>query len=378
MNISEAFPQVGSPAVFYPPLCHIAGGLAPGVLLCHLLFWEGKQRHPDRWIYKTTRELTAATALTECEQNTARRKLRERGLVEESLHGLPRRLHFRVNLAVLQAAWAQAAAQEGAYGPERGEETPAPGPQEEKAETGDRETPLPDSAKCPNRTGQNPPAGEAEKPEPADAKTLCQRPENRPAVQENTTENISRETTEIPATGSPPAEMEATAPSEPVVQAMINILVKAGVSRARARELACAHPESRIRQQAGWLAYRKAHDPPGALVKAIEEEWSMPAACRKRLAAREAEMRAEAEAAAEAARREAADAQVRRQDRFWEGLPAEEQTAVRAEAEARCRASSPLLAERMAHGRVGNIGGLMIEAMRRRIIAERMEAADTS
>src|ERR1700752_4102186 len=46
---------------FPPQLVPLAGGLAPALLLGQLLYWTGKQRDPDGWIYKQQVEFQQET-----------------------------------------------------------------------------------------------------------------------------------------------------------------------------------------------------------------------------------------------------------------------------------------------------------------------------
>ena len=96
---------LSSPIAYYVTFAKIAGSVAAGVMLSQLVYWTGKGNNPDGWIWKTAAEMEEETGLTRREQETARRRLRERGFVEERLAGVPATLHYRVNLdAVMEAA----------------------------------------------------------------------------------------------------------------------------------------------------------------------------------------------------------------------------------------------------------------------------------
>jgi hypothetical protein len=85
------------PIAFHPAFARIAGSVHGGLFLSQLFYWMGKGADPDGWIYKTRDEWQAETYLTRYEQETARRDLRELGVLEEKLAGLPARLYYRVN-----------------------------------------------------------------------------------------------------------------------------------------------------------------------------------------------------------------------------------------------------------------------------------------
>lgn len=71
-----------------------------------MYYWQGKQDDPDGWIYKTQAEIEAETGLSRSEQETARRLLRQRGLLQERYKGLPRRLEFWLDEQELENRWA--------------------------------------------------------------------------------------------------------------------------------------------------------------------------------------------------------------------------------------------------------------------------------
>jgi hypothetical protein len=88
---------------YHPSFAAIAGGVTAGLFLAQLFYWHDKGSDPDGWIYKTQAEWEEETGLSRWEQETARRRLRERGLVEEKLAGLPARLHYRLDVERLIA-----------------------------------------------------------------------------------------------------------------------------------------------------------------------------------------------------------------------------------------------------------------------------------
>jgi hypothetical protein len=88
---------VGRRVVAYHP------SFAAGLFLAQLFYWHDRGSDPDGWIYKTQAEWEEETGLSRWEQETARRRLRERGLVEEKLADLPARLHYRLDVERLTA-----------------------------------------------------------------------------------------------------------------------------------------------------------------------------------------------------------------------------------------------------------------------------------
>ena len=90
--------EVGKSVVYYPELTSITGGVTATLLLSYLVHWPGHEEDEDRWGYVTQEELTACLGLSRSEQETARRNLVGRGLLEEKKKGIPCRLWYRVNM----------------------------------------------------------------------------------------------------------------------------------------------------------------------------------------------------------------------------------------------------------------------------------------
>src|SRR5687768_2800457 len=99
----RAFDALGASRIvaYQVALAHAVGSATAGLLLSQLWYWSRHttERDRDGWFYKTMDEIHAETALTRSEQMTARKKLVERGLLEEKRVGLPARMWFRVNVA---------------------------------------------------------------------------------------------------------------------------------------------------------------------------------------------------------------------------------------------------------------------------------------
>jgi hypothetical protein len=86
------------PVAYYSAFAQVSGGVTSGVLLSQLFYWTGRGADPDGWVYKSQSKWEAETGLTRREQETARKRLRERGILEEKLAGVPATLHYRVDL----------------------------------------------------------------------------------------------------------------------------------------------------------------------------------------------------------------------------------------------------------------------------------------
>ncbi len=82
---------------YYVPFSQIAGGVVPGVFLSQLYYWSGKGWYSDGWFYKSVREWTLETGLTEAEQKTARSKLLAAGFIEIRNAGRHNIRNYRLN-----------------------------------------------------------------------------------------------------------------------------------------------------------------------------------------------------------------------------------------------------------------------------------------
>ncbi len=76
-------------------------GLAAGVYVRQLVFWDGKGMDPEGWIYKSEDEMEAETGLRRRAQREARKVLTSSEVLEEKRKGVPCRLFYRVNLEAL-------------------------------------------------------------------------------------------------------------------------------------------------------------------------------------------------------------------------------------------------------------------------------------
>lgn len=86
------------PIAYMPAYARLANSVTAGVFLSQAMYWTPRGSAPYGWFYKTAEEWTAETALSYKEQATARKKLREIGVLEEKRMGVPARLWYRVDL----------------------------------------------------------------------------------------------------------------------------------------------------------------------------------------------------------------------------------------------------------------------------------------
>jgi hypothetical protein len=91
------------PIAYHPILAKAFGGVTSGVFLSQLCYWSSRGADDDGWIWKTQEEWEEETGLTRREQDTARRKLEEAEVLKVERRGLPARLYYRLEWAVLEA-----------------------------------------------------------------------------------------------------------------------------------------------------------------------------------------------------------------------------------------------------------------------------------
>ncbi len=243
--------------------CHSAG-----LLLSQ--FWYWTQRLPegrDGWFHKTMPEIEQETVMGRREQDSARKKLRDLGLLEERKQGQPAKLWFRLNRRGVVELLRQDARERGKIS------LPEPSLQSDLQFGGKRQTRLAESAKQGWRNAPNKVGG--------------MRQTNK--ERENTTKTTAKSTTTtglsleaeglfaVAAGGEKvfPESLEEnlSAPDE----ALVTRLVEAGVGKMVARRLAAQMPEECQRQLEFLPFAAEIKSTPGAYLRsAIEQGFSPP------------------------------------------------------------------------------------------------------
>lgn len=96
--------QFGDRVIAYSPvLARISGSVVAGVMLSQALYWT-KRTSEDGWFYKSIEEWRDELSMGRCEQERARRVLRECGFLDEQRRGVPARLFFRLDLKTIADA----------------------------------------------------------------------------------------------------------------------------------------------------------------------------------------------------------------------------------------------------------------------------------
>lgn len=108
--MSQLLQLMDRPVAFQRSFVRLGVGVTGALLLSQMVYWHN--RTDGNWFYKTQAELEEETGLTRYEQEGARKKLLNAGVLEEVKKGIPAKLYFRVNEVALQAhLWPEIQAQ---------------------------------------------------------------------------------------------------------------------------------------------------------------------------------------------------------------------------------------------------------------------------
>lgn len=99
MNVLELLDR---PIAFQRAFVRLGVGITGALMLSQALYWTKRSSGRDGWFYKTQADWEDETGMTRFEQETARKKLRDLGILEEKKQGIPCKTHYRVNLESLQ------------------------------------------------------------------------------------------------------------------------------------------------------------------------------------------------------------------------------------------------------------------------------------
>ena len=95
---------LGRPVAYHPGFAKMLGSVKAGLLLDQLLYWWPRRRD-EKGVYKTADEWTEETGLSRREQESARKKLREVGILIEDYDRLNHRMYFTIEEDELQRVW---------------------------------------------------------------------------------------------------------------------------------------------------------------------------------------------------------------------------------------------------------------------------------
>ena len=102
MRASDFLRYTGRPIAYHPRLAKPLGSVNAAILFGQLVYWHDKTNNP-LGVYKTALEIEEETGLSVKEQETARKKLKERGILIETLKRLEHRLFFKIDFDAYDA-----------------------------------------------------------------------------------------------------------------------------------------------------------------------------------------------------------------------------------------------------------------------------------
>lgn len=93
------------PIAYRSSFARATGSVTSAVLLSQFLYWSynSATEARDGWFYKTMEEIYAETGLSRREQDSARKRLRDLGVLEDERRGIPPKVWFRIDRAKLFA-----------------------------------------------------------------------------------------------------------------------------------------------------------------------------------------------------------------------------------------------------------------------------------
>lgn len=85
------------PIAYQRAFVGIGCGITGAVMLSQAVYWSERSSSKDGWFYKTQADWEEETGLTRYEQESARKKLKSLGVLEEIKRGVPCKVNYRVN-----------------------------------------------------------------------------------------------------------------------------------------------------------------------------------------------------------------------------------------------------------------------------------------
>ena len=97
MRPSESLRIAGKPVAYFPQLVKPLGSVNASILFGHFFYWKDKGSS-ELGVYRTADEIEVETGLSRDEQRTARKKLRERGVLIETEKRIEHRIYYKLDL----------------------------------------------------------------------------------------------------------------------------------------------------------------------------------------------------------------------------------------------------------------------------------------
>ncbi|MDT8466842.1 hypothetical protein OYC61_014010 [Alcaligenes nematophilus] len=97
LSASDLMRTIGRPIAYHPALARMVGGVNAAIFLSQLIYWDERMEDAELGVYKTAEQWEAETGLSVREQTTARRQLRDRGLISETHKRIVHKLYFKLD-----------------------------------------------------------------------------------------------------------------------------------------------------------------------------------------------------------------------------------------------------------------------------------------
>lgn len=97
LSASDLMRTIGRPIAYHPALARMVGGINAAIFLSQLIYWDERMEDAELGVYKTAEQWEVETGLSVREQTTARRQLRDRGLITETHKRIEHKLYFKLD-----------------------------------------------------------------------------------------------------------------------------------------------------------------------------------------------------------------------------------------------------------------------------------------
>jgi hypothetical protein len=95
------------PIAFNRHYVSLGCGITGSLMLSQMMYWSKRTQDKNGFFYKTQEDWEEETGLTRREQETARKRLKQLGFVTEHKHGVPCKVHFKVEHEAIHDALIQ-------------------------------------------------------------------------------------------------------------------------------------------------------------------------------------------------------------------------------------------------------------------------------
>lgn len=104
MKLSESLQGIGRPVAYFPSLARAFKSVNAAIFFAQIFYWMPRAQD-KRGVYKTAEEIEEETGLSVQEQRTARKKLRDAGVLVETHDRLNHRMFYRIDVDALDATF---------------------------------------------------------------------------------------------------------------------------------------------------------------------------------------------------------------------------------------------------------------------------------